>query len=959
MKWEPTESYWENKIISYFHDPIDKVLNIKSHENRSKKLLNIIIGTESLSDDIWKMADAIASSFERGTLPSYSKEKGKSGAVDFLEYPLITHPTSGEENHLNIELPFDKENVNEIFEDLKTQIEELSNSCENKKDRNLHQNLNRKDILFKKFTALHLLLRFKLAYENVGGLGNLWHRIPADTRFPDHSIWQHNAITSAIASCINFNENYTNNIGLMVFSINPVQQFISKARKLRDYWIGSIILSWLSFEGIIWVIENLGCDHIIYPSLIDQSLVYEYLKNKDIMPSNFEKYLLNKENQIASFPNKYLFFVPFDNAKEIGEEIKKRINFKWLELKQKLLNLFINEIKIDEKIELEKLFNRQFNDYWDLSYSSVNLISDNEDIFKDLTKIFKENQFELQKDLSNKFSVIYKELNEKDKNIKTYYPGFDNVNLSSFGTFYSVSHSLVQKLLATTKNIRKVKRNYENGEKCMMCGEFEVVNTFDAEQKTNFQAKDYMDNIKSLWRKIKEKYESIGIKDNERLCSICLTKRLFNRIIEKDKNHILYNAIKDADSFPQTSEIALYDYFKDNKIESKEEKKILAKNKYENKEDSIDNNNRDSYYAILKMDGDRMGDLINGETIGSTWEKIMHPQIVERLENDVDLTDFKSLKSSWKEILKNKRIVTPSIHMAISESLGDFANYGVAKIIKENEGVLIYAGGDDVLAVLPLSNVLKASFEIQKYYVGCFKEIEFKDEENQNKDKEILNKEKLLLINDIDSKDINLKYKPKKGKLSINLGYSQGISISAGILICHYKENLSKMIKKAEEVLEKAKYEGRRNSLAICLKKRSGHERYFITKWPREDESKFDEFSELSIKMEGNISKSLIYNLEYHKDGLNALITNKDKVELRLKNYIKSLVEKSGKNSKILKEMKNDEKENYLEEISKNITKLILIKEKNDNFKISIEPLIIASFLVKKEREKKEVKNGK
>jgi CRISPR-associated protein Cmr2 len=56
------------------------------------------------------------------------------------------------------------------------------------------------------------------------------------------------------------------NIGLMVFSLTPVQGFITTARKLRDYWSGSILLSWLAFEGLRWVMENLGPDHVLYPS---------------------------------------------------------------------------------------------------------------------------------------------------------------------------------------------------------------------------------------------------------------------------------------------------------------------------------------------------------------------------------------------------------------------------------------------------------------------------------------------------------------------------------------------------------------------------------------------------------------------------------------------------------------------------------------------------------------------
>jgi CRISPR-associated protein Cmr2 len=77
------------------------------------------------------------------------------------------------------------------------------------------------------------VLRFQLAEQNKAGLGGLWHRLPADTRFPDHSIWQHNALTSALYSSMRL-AGCADNIGLMVFSLAPVQGFIENARKLRD-----------------------------------------------------------------------------------------------------------------------------------------------------------------------------------------------------------------------------------------------------------------------------------------------------------------------------------------------------------------------------------------------------------------------------------------------------------------------------------------------------------------------------------------------------------------------------------------------------------------------------------------------------------------------------------------------------------------------------------------------------
>lgn len=151
-----------------------------------------------------------------------------------------------------------------------------------------------------RFHYLYFILRRRLAQQNTGDLGGLWHRLPADTRLPDHSIWQHNGLVSALTS--SFRLSKQNKASLMVFALTPVQDFIVRARKLRDYWSGSILLSWLAFEGIKAVIHELGADHILYPSLHGQPLIDNLLEDwqmdKKWLGENVDK------AGVASFPNK-------------------------------------------------------------------------------------------------------------------------------------------------------------------------------------------------------------------------------------------------------------------------------------------------------------------------------------------------------------------------------------------------------------------------------------------------------------------------------------------------------------------------------------------------------------------------------------------------------------------------------------------------------------------------------
>ncbi len=176
------------------------------------------------------------------------------------------------------------------------------------------------------------------------------------------------------------------------------------------------------------------------------------------------------------------------------------------------------------------------------------------------------------------------------------------------------------------------------------------------------------------------------LKKMKHLCSICLTKRLAPYSIKEDEKHILQSTFsKVEEGFPSTTYMALNEYFKRENVTDYRQKIKIAQEIHEEEKD-IDN--QDRYYAILLMDGDSMGKLVGGETIASTWDSIMHPEIKSKIEQG---KIEKIYSENWKKIFREvpKRNLTPSIHASISESLGDFAIYGVAKIVKKYEGKLI------------------------------------------------------------------------------------------------------------------------------------------------------------------------------------------------------------------------------------------------------------------------------
>lgn len=79
------------------------------------------------------------------------------------------------------------------------------------------------------------------------------------------------------------------------------------------------------------------------------------------------------------------------------------------------------------------------------------------------------------------------------------------------------------------------------------------------------------------------------------------------------------------------------------------------------------------YYAILLMDGDQLG----------------------------------------------KHMGSPELRPKISSALNAFTG-GVAERVREHDGFLVYAGGDDVLALLPMAQALPAAARLQAFYKECF-----------------------------------------------------------------------------------------------------------------------------------------------------------------------------------------------------------------------------------------------
>ena len=115
----------------------------------------------------------------------------------------------------------------------------------------------------------HWRLWHKLASERDHRLGFL----PADARLPDHTVWNHMQVVSALQTCADgLGKDGVIKAAFLSFHLGPVQDFIAQARSIRDLWSGSYLLCWLMATGLKALSSEIGPDVVIYPSLRNQPI---------------------------------------------------------------------------------------------------------------------------------------------------------------------------------------------------------------------------------------------------------------------------------------------------------------------------------------------------------------------------------------------------------------------------------------------------------------------------------------------------------------------------------------------------------------------------------------------------------------------------------------------------------------------------------------------------------------
>lgn len=899
--------FWQTKLAARIHDPAEKALVLlrdpAGHENGTSRAIRRLLGLEQPAQDIDPDNDeALSRVLFRQGLPKSIYDHVKradwwAAAADRPQWPLqqITVTTrSGQEKTLAIanwaqvrwtQSPVLIHPLSGAQFDLAKQGGLGDTDLQDIKQRSFDHFSRLLAALGTKEETPEYLQKVLLAFwrfgpeldeaDDHGKLGALWSLLPADTRIPDHSIWDHLDLTSAFAGAFAADPN--GEAALLALSLGPVQPFIAAARKMDDLWAGSHLLSRLSWEAMRPVCERLGPDAILFPRLRGIPQVDVWLRDGMGLPDAlFERCAWMRGSTdanplfSAALPNRFVAVVPASQTAEIAQQVTQAVRG-WLQklgvdVVSRLLKTAGYDVEACETPYAQ--MKQQLAGFPEVHWAAVPF------------SLIRPRNAEKQTDLdlaglsaamapffgvedgqpcgflaTPAWQVLQKEMDWGDGS--TFFA-------PNPGVLYPAVYDLAERVLAAAKSVRRFEQAEQTGWRDSLTGEAEWLTTeLDQLKLPPGQRQD------TLWTRVARK-KPAWAKSGEHLSALSAIKRLWPTIFAEEVGkalaagergekkeigrfvisthtmalahqldqwlehggrtngndsqvlndaepvalprrlvgrHATKPALADAKRIPDLLGAADSDdaYRRNEKVVRQILGATLGKDKAK----------LETYYALLMMDGDRMGAILSGdEKTAISYRESFHPQVRDGF-------DQRAAKQPLiQQYGKQKRPVSPNRHLAISAALNDFSQTVVRHVVEEEHlGRVIYAGGDDVLAMLPVADLLPCMQRLRHAYSGVDPDLEG-------------GMSKGLTLNNGFAAIIEGEGRGRRLKCLMRM-MGPNATASTGAVIAHHQAPLSAVMRELRAAEKRAKSAGGRDAFSISVIKRSGGTLRLTAKWGR------------------------------------------------------------------------------------------------------------------------------
>ena len=832
-----TRAFWEAKLRMALHDPPHKPFVLKpgtgGHAAHARRLMERVLG-EGVKAGYVRRADLAASGADR---PVLNQRRGAPGGVltcDFTKSPLATHPLMGEVA-LAVPVPSDavakppelaERQVHEALDALAMFDEQPAGAASRPDEEAAPIDPVAGEIqLEETFWWIWRALRDELSMPDGRGSNPLWDLLPADSRCPDHSIWEHLRVAGALAF-LDVRDR-ARHPWLLSVSVAPVQAFIRESRTFRDFWTSSFLISELAFAAMKPFIERYGPDSILYPDLRGNARMDVWMRRH--RESALPAAVADPCTQAALIPDTFVVLAPqgasgdaadshLRHLQAMAEEGRKSMRERWCALCGLVEHWMERTTRRPEDdppdaVPWKQLWERQIAQGPRLAWSAVkwDRPHDLKEKVGDAESLRRRESLPAQAPhLSDgRIDDDRKRIARRWDRLLPWLPArvaghyeharevFGAVNLGYLQNERGFDYPIVHHVLRTRHRLRCRSRNWvgdsERGEKCTLCGKRQAISLRPGEQHID-RAREA---AREFWRNRDLDPERIGA---ERLCAVCSVKRFLvvasgaaSDADEAGLGPVLFGGgwqrEKDGGRlrvpFPSTSDVALQDYLAW-AVESGKGADLLAalgaadvartsfpralarltlalrtpgtsgdllqydaqyamphtfdaeirrvsadtaaKLRRVRKEAGrlyrtfwkILRTRPDPRVAVVTLDADRLGRLILGDPdcIGATWADVIHPDVANRLREAKPGGKFEwTINAGWPRLLDLPRHMGPSLHAFITRALAVFANTIVPWVVeREYGGRLVYAGGDDVLAIAPAGDALRLAARLQQLF---------------------------------------------------------------------------------------------------------------------------------------------------------------------------------------------------------------------------------------------------
>jgi CRISPR-associated protein Cmr2 len=421
------------------------------------------------------------------------------------------------------------------------------------------------------------------------------------------------------------------------FTLGPVQGFVSQARRTRDFWAGSFLLSYLTAHGMKAVQEQGGT--IVMPHVSGDAMLTRVHNGSGAGPT------------IGSLPNCFEAEVPdsFDGVKvavAVRDEWKRIADGVW------------KHDNLGAADRDKNLWDSQINEFWEIAWV--------------------------------------------------------------------IAPATEPAALAMRKNWRTHYPPERAGDKCTMMGEWQELSGVPSPNRGIQQ---------QFWNDVRTGFKGskLELRDGERLCAIAYVKRRFVHAwpeLNKDwklptgvpstsymaavhwiKQVLQYAGATQITAFREAAK-SVADYgewstsircieaqkgaWGEGKLFASLDGRVFFRSALENEQEF------DAAKARVVLSA--LGDLVDAKL--PSGRKIGHPSPF-----------YAILLMDGDNLGKTKAAMGNAT--ALSAALGEFTGK-VPDIVWENKGFLVYAGGDDVLALLPLEDALNCALALRSGYMKVF-----------------------------------------------------------------------------------------------------------------------------------------------------------------------------------------------------------------------------------------------